>query len=543
MKLFIILIFIFIFSNHLCAINELDSLINQLEYHMDHRKLYDLEKESKIKQIEGLKNEKGVTSEQLFIINSKLITEYEAYIFDSALYYLEKNLKISRKIDNPEYEIKTKISMADLLASSGRYEDALEIMGTIKGGNLHGEILVDYYRVYRNVYSILTYYTPVKENRITYNNIYVQYTDSLLTVIDHNSEEYLAIEEKKFRDSRKLSECLKVNTQRLVLTHLGERAYSLATFERALVYQLLGDTLNHKKYLILSAISDIKFSVKDNASLAALATLLNNEQQLEKAFRYINFSYEDASFFNSRLRFTLISNILPIINDAYHLRSTKQKNTLRLTLLIISLLSIGLFISLIFTFRQNKNLSKVQKELKDINNQLRALNADLTDVNNKLNESNKVKEHYIGNFLSICSNYIDKLDKYRRMVSKHIINRQVNELLEITKSSEFIERETKEFYDNFDTTFLHIFPNFVERINSLLAEDEKIELKHDELLNTELRIYALIRLGITDSQQMATLLRYSIRTIYNYRVKIKNKALVTRDDFDDYVMKIGAFSK
>ena len=152
--------------------------------------------------------------------------------------------------------------------------------------------------------------------------------------------------------------------------------------------------------------------------------------------------------------------------------------------------------------------------------------------------SNRIKEEYIGRFMSLCSSYIDKLDGYRRMVYKMVSSGQIGELVKVTRSSKGLEAELNALYKNFDTAFLHLFPNFVTQFNSLLLEDEQVVLKRDELLNTELRIFALIRLGINDSSQIAEFLRYSVNTIYNYRAKVKNKACVSRDDFENLVRKI-----
>ena len=197
-----------------------------------------------------------------------------------------------------------------------------------------------------------------------------------------------------------------------------------------------------------------------------------------------------------------------------------------------------------------KNLAEARNELLLANNQLKNLNTDLNDANsqlknlyNELSESNLVKEHYIGTFLNIHSNYIDKLDTYRKMVKKHIVAKKVSDLFERTKSTQIIDEELKLFYKNFDDTFLHIYPNFVEELNALLVEDGKVIIKNKERLNTELRIFALIRLGITDSSKIAKLLRYSVNTIYNYRVKIKNKSLGPRENFEEQIMKIGSFKK
>ena len=166
------------------------------------------------------------------------------------------------------------------------------------------------------------------------------------------------------------------------------------------------------------------------------------------------------------------------------------------------------------------------------------MNARLQLANRQLSESNQIKEEYIGRFIKLCSTYIDKLDGYRRMVNKKVCAGQIEELTKITRSSNALNAELDELYKNFDTAFLHLFPNFVAQFNALLQEDEQIVLKRDELLNTELRIFALIRLGINDSSQIAEFLRYSVNTIYNYRAKVKNKACVSRDDFENLVREI-----
>jgi len=277
---------------------------------------------------------------------------------------------------------------------------------------------------------------------------------------------------------------------------------------------------------------------------------LFEEKKIDKAYDYIQFSLDDAVFFNAPLRFVEISRILPVINESYQFKSEHQKNLLRNYLFLISFLTIFLIFSLVFIFKQMKRLSFARTELENANSQLSVLNNNLSSMNSRLNglnqdliESDHVKELYIGHFLSRCSDYIDKLDNYQKMVNKYIAARKINELYENTKSSHLIEKELEEFYASFDTTFLTIYPDFVSQLNSLLNEEDRIVLKKGELLNTELRIFALIRLGVTDSSKIASLLRYSVNTIYNYRVKIKNKSSVPRDDFENMVMKIGTFNK
>jgi hypothetical protein len=186
-----------------------------------------------------------------------------------------------------------------------------------------------------------------------------------------------------------------------------------------------------------------------------------------------------------------------------------------------------------------KNLNEANLQLHNLNNELSDTNTQLNATNKTLLEANIIKEEYIGRYMDQCSVYIDKLDDYRRLLNKTATAGKIEDLLQALKSKQFIEDELKEFYTNFDSTFLQLFPTFVEEFRTLLIDDEEIQIKQGELLNTELRIFALIRLGITDSVKISHFLRYSLSTIYNYRTKLRNKAAGPRDEFEMNVMQIG----
>jgi cell division protein FtsB len=356
--------------------------------------------------------------------------------------------------------------------------------------------------------------------------------------------------ETRLRDAGLFKRNREANLERLAMAKPGVGTYSSITFFLAQSYLPENNMREYKKYLILSALSDIRSSTKDNASLTALAVQLFKEGDIERAHAYINIAFEDAAFYNSRLRLASLSNILPLINKAYDTAIQKQKAKLQTAVIAISILGLLLLLTLFYIWRQLKNLSRVRKNLQDANMSLSALNKQLTATNeelkglyNELSETNRVKEYYIGNLLNVCSDYIDKLDVYRKTVKKMILAKQLSELLEKTKSGQLIEEEIQLFYKNFDAIFLHIYPDFVAQLNNLLLPEERVTVKTGELLTTELRIFALIRLGITDSSKIAKLLRYSVNTIYNYRAKFKNKGAVNRDEFEDLIMKIGSFSK
>ena len=540
-----VLLLLFLFSSVTYSSNELDSLLVILEQEMLKQNDYDNLKELKIENLKKLLSDKNITPENKYFIVSKIIAEYEYYSFDSTLYYIEQNLSLAKEIGNGGFEKETMLRLSKLLARSGRYKESIDKLNEIDRNSLPKELLKGYYYNYKEIYSELSFYSKVKSNKQLYTNLYAAYKDSLLAYVKPNSLDYLSIKEKDYRDSGNLDKALQINSQRLALAKMGTRDFSIAAFERSYTSAwFYGNSLEQKKYLILSAISDIKGSVKDNASLTSLAVLLFEEGNVDKAHDYIDFSFEDAKFYNSQLRFLNISNVLPVISKSYENISLLQKAKLKRLLIFISFLSIILVVALISIFMQYKKLGVARNELKmantqlkDLNDKLSFTNKDLKRLYEELSVSDRIKEHYICTFLNLYSDYINKLDTYRKMVKKYIITNKTGALLELTKSKQVIEKELHLFYENFDKSFLHIYPNFVEELNALLLEDKKITVKEGKGLNTELRIFALIRLGITNSSKISKILRYSVNTIYNYRVKIRNGA-INREEFENMVKKI-----
>ncbi len=534
-------------SGFLHANVPIDSLIYVLESTMEKRSEYDAQKEKRILELKKLLNKEGISQGQAFFIKNQLIDEYSKYIFDSAVSYLLINIQLAQEIQNREMMNELNVSMADIMASSGKYFEAFDILNDIDQNSLSVQLKVKYFKALIKTYNEISFHSPCTDFDQKYSNKVIAYTDSIMPYLDPQSEDYLAILEKKYRDGEKFSKSLEINTHRLALSEMGSRVYSQITYERSLLYRLMNKQEEEMKYYCLSAISDIMGSNKDNASLTELALLLHRKGDVDRANKFIKFSYDDAVFFKSELRFKLLSEILPIIKDAYQFKIEKQQNRLSVLLLISGFLLMALIVSLFLILRQVAEVRKKKNELFKVNKQLKELNKDLADTNDQLqftnlelSESNHVKEHYIGNFLTICSDYIYKLDRFNKKVNKQLANRKIEDLFAETKSKKLIDAEIKEFYENFDKAFLHIFPNFLTDFNQLLLDGEQIELKSEERLNTELRIFALIRLGINESAQIAKLLRYSVNTIYNYRVKIKNKAKGERESFENEVMRIDA---
>lgn len=547
----ILLSFMFLF---LCipifSRQDIDSLLKILDEKINNNNMYIELKESKIEELKLEIHQSNISADKRYSLNNALFKEYRSYTSDSAIHYLNQNLNIAYSL-NDHYKInETNIATALLFSKLGMYKEASDLLLKVKRKYIDEQQRINYYLAYRELYLGLGSYTQNGRERENYWEISDNYGDTIKNITPPGSEEYLRILENHFRESNMIEKALEVNDRRLALIRPNTPAYALVTFHRSLLYRKLGDQKNEKIYLALSAISDVQLAIKDNASIPILANILMHEGDINRAYNYVRFSLENISDYNTRIRSSEILNIQRIIDKEYQTRNEKRNKELRSFLIITSILSVLLVISIIYVYKQMRKGISTSRKLKEINEQLNTLNQKLHNMNSELKkrnfevaEANHIKEEYIGYFLDECSKYIDKLDNYRKMVNRNVQDRQYENLYKITKDNSLKETESKELFSNFDTMFIRLFPYFVEKLNSLLLDEEQIVLKKGELLNTELRIYALIRLGIDDSNKIAVFLGYSVNTIYNYRAKIKNKAKISREDFEWTVKKIGTFIK
>jgi len=549
-KRLLIISFFFFFLFNVAYSNQIDSLLLVLDNEITQRENYQNTREMRIESLKKLYESSVSLPEQSYLIVSKLYEEYRAFNFDSTLYYIDQKIIISLQLKRIEPLLESKLQLADILSATGMYKESADVLDNIDRSKLPASLNAKYYNSLWLLNNQIWHSTRESEFLPDFKKRSFSYKDSLLSVLDKSSFDYKKAKEMQLFEEGKNLESRKIIESLLSGMNEGTPEHAFFAYRMAMTYKAEKNLEQEKKYLILSSLSDIRYSIKDNASLTLLAMRLYEEKKINKAYDYIQFSLSDAVFFNAPLRFVEMAGILPVINEAYQMKSDKQKKILQSYVFLISFLAVFLISSLIFIFMQMKKLAFARNNLVSANQQLNELNSDLSNMNSRLNdlnreltESDHIKELYIGHFLSRCSSYIDKLDRYQKMVNKSITARKINELFDTTKSNQLIEKELEEFYANFDTTFLTIYPDFVSQLNSLLNPEDHILLKNGELLNTELRIFALIKLGITDSSKIASLLRYSVNTIYNYRVKIKNKASVPRDDFEEMVMKIGTFSK
>lgn len=478
---------------------------------------------------------KNVDPENRYRLHTKLYEEFRTYQMDSAIYYVNLNLKIANDLQDNFKHNQSAIQLAGLYSSAGRFIESNDILKGIPRDGLETELLADYYRTYSDFYS----HYGQSTNYIEYFTRSEIYRDSLLAVIPKNSVDYRLI-----LATRNVFSNNQDKAEAELLQLLQE--YKEPQHERAVIAYLLG--IVHKSrsdrekqiyYFAMSAITDIKNSVKDNASLQSLALVYFEKNDIDKAYIYIQEALDDALFCNVRYRTIENSSFYPIINSAFQEKEQARKKQLTGFLYTISIMSFLLLLVLIIVYLQMKHIKKARKHVSDVNQELQLLNAELLKVNKDLQETNLIKEEYMAQFFELCSSYIDKLDHNRKSMLKKLSNKQYDELNKELKSQDYIKTELDDLYHNFDVIFLSLYPTFIHEFNKLLKPEEQIALKPDELLNSELRIFALIRLGISDSTKIARFLRYSLRTVYNYRVKVKNKVVGSKEDFDERIKEIG----
>lgn len=545
-----IIIFLCLCTIRMCRLHaadssRADSLLLKLDQAIKERPIYMEQKELKLVELKRLLH-RQIPDEERFAILGTLLDEYRSFNTDSALHMAEEREQIAIRLGNREYIDNARMNKADVLGMTGMYKEVMDLMRNIHIDRLPVDIHPYYYHIYRTVYGLMADYAVTAYEKKLYTELTDKYRDSLLLVNKDNLLIHTLIQSDQYNVRNEYDKAIRLLTDYLALQKDYEHDVAICAYTLSESYRLKGDKEKEKEYLIVSAMADMKTAVREYISLRKLAVLLYQEGDIERAYSYVKICMEDAAACNARLRKLEILEIFPIINDAYQQKTEKQQEQMKWALVSISLLSLFLLLAIFYVYKQMKKVAAARREvidankrLKELNDELHLSNAQLKEANHSIAENSYLKEEYIGRYMDQCSVYLEKMDNYRRSLGKIAATGNVEELYKNIKSSKFIEGELKEFYTNFDNTFLQLFPTFVEDFNALLADDEQISLKAGERMNTELRIFALIRLGITDSVKIAQFLRYSVTTIYNYRTKVRNKAAGDRDLLEQEVMTIG----
>ena len=492
----------------------------------------------------------GVTTDSKvqFELCRFLYDEYRPYMSDSAIYYIGRCITLAQRLGDPIRADECRILLAHQCTESGMYHEAMDILNAIDveaigdAGNK-----CRYYSTLSHLYGELAYYCKVPDLQAGYYAKHDHYKGFIDTTgVEAGGDEALQIKELEHFAAGNAREALRYSDMRLRQVTKGTHQYAIVAFYRYLDYAQLGDSVQARYWVTQSALTDVENAVMDQGAMWELANLLMADGDIDRAYRYIHFAWQCANRFNTVKRNNQISPVLTAISDNYEASLKRANRLLMLLAGVSSLLAALLLVILFYSNSQRKKLARARNELSESNNHLAELNGKLSDLNTKLhetnvrlNESNRVKDEYVGRFIHLCSFYIDRIEEMRRRVGKYVKSRDMNALGKFVEAGGYKDKDLTELYEMFDSTFLHLFPNFVDDFNSLLRPECRITLPNPQTLNTDVRIFALIRLGIEDSSRIAEFLHYSVNTIYNYRAKIKNGALGDRDEFESRVKAIG----
>ena len=563
-----ILIVCLLFPAYVCAdtskhaLEENRKLLHSLDSLLEQQDLFVRVKEERIKQLK-MQYSRVKDVKELYAMNRMVYLEYRVYDADSALHYINKNIQLAQQTNNRTWEVVSLLEQSFVLTSSGLLTEALKAVSDIQPEELPQNLRSEYFGRLCTLYSRLRDYSSENSQLSEhYNNLQKAFRDSVYLTATPDELRYWNCRAWLYMGTPEIEPVKQAFEENKQTLSNDSRKYSIATYNLSAIYRSENNESKYLENLILSAMADIRSVNGDIGSLQEIAEYLFKHGEIDRAYNYILYCSQKAMLFHNRVRIVKMSHLQNQIYKAYQEQSRTQQKRLQASLIAVSFLFLVLIGAFLFIRKQMRRLkeanlkldstnqklsvnmdalSTAHQRLEEVNIQLKDLNTQLQEVNDQLRESNYVKEEYIGYVFNICSTYISKLEEFRKNINRKLKVGQIEDVKAMTDSSATASNELKEFYQNFDTIFLHLYLDFVGDFNALLLPEERIELKEGELLNTELRIHALIRLGITDSVKIADFLHCSAQTVYNNRLRTRNKSIIPKEDFINAVKKLGKY--
>lgn len=518
-------------------------MLDSLDSVVRNRASYNRLKEEKISYIK----QKYAESENLvyrFNVCGDLVNEYRGYVADSQMVYALQRVEMAAKLKDPFYEQLADMNYAEALASSGMYKEAAEELARIRESDIYDNLLPYWYNLNRTISDWLSDFATTGKLKDYYGSRIDAYNDSLLKVNDRNSFTYAVVKADMLDRKGQYAMALDVIEQYLEQNGSSLHESAILYYGMAEAYLNMGDKDKAKYFLGLSAINDLRSSQREYISLRSLAMMLYAEGEVQRSYVYLNTALDDALKCRARMRTFEVSEILPVVVESYNNQINKQKHISEIFSVVLFVLLVLILAGFVYVYIQMRRMAALRKHTAVVNEKLRQAmqeirenNAKLGNLNSRLKESNLIKEEYITQYMEFCVAYMSNMDTLHKKIGKCLQMGSLKDLRDF--SDDFsMKTEWKNFYATFDSTFLHLFPDFIERFNDLLQDDAKVKVPEDGKLNTDLRVYALIRLGITDSVKIAHFLSFSVTTIYNVRTKLRNGAACARDEFESKVMEI-----
>lgn len=502
------------------------------------------EKERRVTNIkDGVRGIK-LSPEQQYDLNQRLYDEYVAYKFDSAFYYIEKNVNaLSSSADHDRFAASA-VRMAHILAVTGLFDRARRLLDKVNPDSISDQQKIAYYtqqselNLYRSEMAQFTNYFYDYIKRAQY------YRQLVMQIAPKDSYDYVFNRATYICEAGDTEEAIRILEAYLNKTEQGTRIYSIITSTLAFFYQNKGVSEKQEYYLLLSAISDERSAIRENNSLRSLSELLMDRGNYDDAYRYLLQAISEAKFYGSRIRMMQVGRMAPQILQLYDAERTRTQQRTSLLLMVISIISIILAGIIVYTLILYRKKHAAGLKIIEMNKMLASHSEEIESVNTQMKEANRIKEEYIGRFLELSSQLISDSEQRLKQLNRLARERKLEELYAELKTMEPVNKGIRKFHSHFDTAFLNIYPNFISEVNNLLNPECRFDVEQDgtpvKHLSTELRVLALIRLDITDNQEIADILRSSITTIYTYRSKIKARA-INKESFEDDVRKIATY--
>lgn len=532
---------------------KLEDVLSELDNVIEHKLDYRSTRQKKIDELKE-RFDNSATDKQRSQLAYQLYLQYSHYKADSALFFLDAEASCNNIKEDTKLLTQNYINKAEVFAIIGAYDTAEQYINKASAtAHTDNNLLTRYYHVCRTLYGWkANYMQRVEQTAQELLVITQQYRDSIIAVETDTLSKAVVVADNYIQKGNSNQASATLNDISLN-DNQDEQQLAYIQYIKSEVARLQGNTTEQMIQLAITAQKDIRRGATEYSALQELAKLLFDKGEIVRSYNYLLCAMEDATTCNARLRSIEVSNIYPIVEKAYEEHEKASQSRVRLLLIGVSLLAILLIGGLVFLRHQmkkltaargqlaetNKQLNSANEQLNIANQQLNTANMQLGEKNLQLNETNSqllqmdhIKEEYFAIYLGKCRYYIDSLEKFRRHLLKLAKNNQHTELMKMLKDDSLMEKDQEQFYSDFDNAFLDIHPNFVDKFNELLRPEERIFPKKGERLTTELRIFALIRLGVKDTTEIAHFLNYSMPTIYNYRSRVKTKSIYDKDEFD-----------
>ena len=447
----------------------------------------------------------------------RLGASYSSFNNDSAIAVYSRVITKARSEGRQDVVTRFVLLRAPHLPLGGFIGEAVRDYESIDTAALAPELLPLYYDAGRQMYShISAFYVTFPEALQRYERLSNDAQQRLLRLLAPESPKSMLNAGESLYKRGELAAAKSLLSELVDSLSMSDNIYARATH---ILADIANDEENHDDYvyyLALSSLADLKGATLEVTSLQELGAQMYELGDVERAHDYLSVALQNAVSCHAETRMLQTAMSIPLIERVHRDQLQTSRHRMQLTIVVMVIAMVCLLVVLVLLHRQRNQSERLRRHLE---------------------EANSVKDVYINQFLNLCSSYMDKLNQFCKIATRKISAGKVDELLQLTQSGKFVENQTKEFYEVFDNAFLHIYPDFVDKVNGLLQPEKRIVQRDPAQLTTDLRILAFMRMGIDDSGRIAELLNYSINTIYTYRNKLRNCA-INRETFEADIRKL-----